>query len=254
MVRPTDTLKDLAQETLRFFVENSETNYATGETVFHESGSVSFISQSDGVAQPIIAVEYGDTLQVTRKYLKENPCVLNMASKHTPGGGWLRGATAQEEMLCYRSGLYLSLSHFISRYPLADYDAIYSRDVAVIRDDDMTLNIDGIYKVSFVSVAAVCQPTLINGFMTMTDVQRSAEKIRTMLRVAHLHHHKTLILGAFGCGAYGNPARQMAVIFRAVLNESEFHAAFVRIVFAILDRPYSLTNNYQTFKGVLETS
>lgn len=70
-----------------------------------------------------------------------------------------------------------------------------------------------------------------------------------MLRVAHLHGHSTLILGAFGCGAYGNPPRQIAGLFRDVFAEEEFTGVFKRIVFAIIDTPGS--NNYDVFSEIL---
>ena len=59
--------------------------------------------------------------------------LLNMTSDRKPGGGWLKGATGQEETLFYRSSLSLSLTPRISNYPLKPESAIYSPDVVVIR-------------------------------------------------------------------------------------------------------------------------
>ena len=47
--------------------------------------------------------------------------------------------------------------------------------------------------------------------------------------------HRHLILGAFGCGAFGNPAQPVAAIFREQLASPEFRGAFARVVFAIID-------------------
>ena len=236
---------DIAQETIRIFANADDGQKAkvARDTTFYTGGTVPHITRNYAT---VISVERGDTLAVTRKYLDERPCVLNMASKYQPGGGWLRGATAQEEQLSYRSGLYQSLSHFSHQYPLAAYDALYSKDVRVIRDDNMKLLApDEQYDVSFVSMAAICRPLLIENRLCPPDVKRTAEKMRIILRVAYINGHSTLILGAFGCGAYGNPPEQIAALFRDVLAEPEFRDVFKRVVFAILDSFQS--DNYNVF-------
>lgn len=253
-------LASIARETLQLFSNSGNLFTAISDltqastlhsySMFHGSGSVPPILLAPALKQTAISVEYGDSLQIAQKYLHEVPCVLNMASCFRPGGGWLNGATAQEEMLCYRSGLFKSLQLFANRYPLADYDAIYSRNVPVVRDIEMRLYRRGShYEMSFISIAALCQPDLIHGCLRPDDAKRTEEKIRTMLRVPHLHNHQTLILGAFGCGAYGNPPHQTARLFRNVLSEPEFAGAFDKIVFAILDN--SRTDNFKVFSDIL---
>lgn len=61
------------------------------------------------------------------------PLILNFANAHKPGGGWLNGALAQEEAICYRSSLALSLRR--SHYPLDRSEGLYSPYVLIIRED-----------------------------------------------------------------------------------------------------------------------
>jgi uncharacterized protein (TIGR02452 family) len=60
-------------------------------------------------------------------------------------------------------------------------------------------------------------------------------KIRTILRIALAHGHDSLVLGAFGCGAFRNPPKHMAELFKAVFAEDEFINRFRKIVFAIVE-------------------
>lgn len=70
------------------------------------------------VLQPIhsgiVILAKGDSIECVRRFLrkklKSHRClVLNYANSLTPGGGWNHGATAQEEMLFYRSNYFQSL-------------------------------------------------------------------------------------------------------------------------------------------------
>ena len=70
-----------------------------------------------------------------------------------------------------------------------------------------------------------------------------AVRIRAVLYAAAQTRHTHLVLGAFGCGSFGNPAGPVAAIFRQQLScyfstavkAPDFRRAFSRVVFAVLD-------------------
>ncbi len=91
----------------------------------------------------------------------------------------------------------------------------------------------------------------------MHHIERIKEKIRTILRIALAYGHDSLIPGAFGCGAFRNPPKHMAELFREVFNEEEFINSFSRVVFAIIDdhnarRSHNPRGNFEPFREVFE--
>ena len=170
--------------------------------------------------------------------------VLNLASERSPGGGWQKGALAQEECLCYRSSLYLSLSDTI--YPLPSLGAIHSPNVLLIRDSMTNGHFlltpqspHNLPTVSVISAAALRRPPLSDDGLTFKHVVARAvtkKKIRLVLRVAANKGHTKLVLGALGCGVFANPPKEVAQCFLEVFQEPEFQGGWwEEVVFAVLD-------------------
>jgi len=195
-----------------------------------------------------IYAENIDTFEKAIEFGSKAAC-LNMASNWNPGGGVHNGSRAQEECLCRRSNLLLSLYSFDHRkknifgflrqgesYPLQTFGGIYSPCVNIYKTKDYTEYTGDPNITNVISVSAVNKPKLDeNGQITKSYIPMVKGKIRTILRIAINHGHSKLVLGAFGCGAYGNPARQTAELFKAVLEEPEFNHSFEEICFAVLD-------------------
>jgi uncharacterized protein (TIGR02452 family) len=168
-----------------------------------------------------------------------NVVSLNFASATSPGGGFLTGARAQEEYLCRSSALYLTLKD----WPMYGYhrtkggclysDAmIYSPEVPVFRDDEHDL-LATPYQASFITSAApLAKHASPSEFSQLPRVLR--ERIAKILAVAQSHGHDSLILGAWGCGAFGNDGHQVAELFHLALTV-DFAGAFKEITFAIVD-------------------
>ncbi|KAF5583102.1 uncharacterized protein FSUBG_13223 [Fusarium subglutinans] len=79
------------------------------------------------------AIELCHRVQADAGPKSQPPIVVNFANRHSPGGGWLNGAIAQEEALRYRSTLALSLNK--KHYPVERDDALYSPYALIMRDD-----------------------------------------------------------------------------------------------------------------------
>ncbi len=173
--------------------------------------------------------------------------VLNMANAYHSGGGWLRGALAQEEALCYRSSLSFTLKH--RYYPIPEAGGIYSPSVVVIRESmaqghgllDLTKP-DDLPIVSVVSVAAINGPKVSKDaggkeeYAYWGDREVMKEKMRVVLRIAAVNGHRVLVLGALGCGAFGNPRREVVQCWKEVFAENEFHGGWWETVaFAVME-------------------
>ena len=213
---------------------------AIRETVSY-SPDKTFPESAKGSHQTEVSVENTTTLDAALRLIAPGyrPAVLNFASATDPGGGFLSGARAQEEYLARSSALYACIRnnpmyafHRSRRDPLYTDYAIYSPDVPVFRSDDGSL-LDEPYTVAVITCPAVNAKRV--------PPERKTEigpaMWRRILRVLHIginHSHDSIVLGAWGCGAFGNDSRQIAGLFRRALEEN-FKGSYRQVVFAILD-------------------
>lgn len=184
-----------------------------------------------------------------------NPAMLNLADLYTPGGLVEYGSGAQEENLCRRSNLVLSLYQFSegrigqypdlglrphkSQYPMhTRYGGVYSGVVTFFRgpESDGSQLDDEPYNIPVISVAALSGPRIgEDGMMMPLETGMTLDKIRTIFRIGMANFHDSLVLSAFGCGAFANPPAHIAKLFHQVILEDEFRDKFKLIDFAILD-------------------
>ena len=183
--------------------------------------------------------------------------VLNMANEHTPGGWYLSGAGAQEEALCRRTSLYLTIGPEHGFHPIGQPGAIFSPEVLVMRKSDeldcAPLPPEQMWWTSVISVAAVFKPPVSffgNDFARMEDKEDMRHRIQSLFRVIVWSGKRNLILSALGCGAFRNPPEAVAKLFKEVLQEDEFCGRFQGVWFAILDRKGS--RNFDAFKKVFD--
>lgn len=194
--------------------------------------------------------------------------VLNFASAHRPGGGFLNGAQAQEESIARSSTLYPTLITSTAR-PFYDihrldpdggyysHSMIYSPGVVLFRDDD------GAW-LKPVEVDIITSPAVNAGTVRQTLFGRLARKSEEakiervmrerMARILHLFERngvRHLVLGSFGTGVFKNDPAVVARIWADLLGRGEasrFGKSFERVVFAVLGK-----DTFPKFEEAFET-
>lgn len=215
-----------------------------------------------------------DCLDMARAWVDEglDVCVLNMANQQNPGGGVTIGAGAQEEYLFRCSDYFRSLFRFApcarlygldraeSSYPMnRSFGGIYTPEVTVFRGNEAGgyAYLEKPFRVNMIAVAGICNPKLVydergEARISFRQVEQVKNKIRTIFRIAQDNGQRDLVLGALGCGAFQNPPRHVAELFREVLCEDEFDHAFRRVTFAVKTDHHSNGNsNFDVFYRAL---
>jgi uncharacterized protein (TIGR02452 family) len=192
------------------------------------------ITDNDTISEAVIMLNNG-----------LDPLILNMACDVKPGGGVENGARAQEEDLFRCSNYKLCVDK--SLYPIGDDELIITNDVTIVKDTEY-LMLDKFFKADFIAIPAVKRP-LVNDdqYLINDDYEQMKKKIDGIFRYAIYHNRDTLLLGALGCGAYGNPPDKVASMFRETIDKYKYY--FKEIRFAVLS--HGKNNNYEVFNTIL---
>jgi uncharacterized protein (TIGR02452 family) len=279
----TNKLQKIAEETIDA-IDSEKYKTSSGKTIsigslIETSVKGSVLYKPDGAAElkklvnntrhlnasPEIMVTRESVLEAAKRLVtgtqdgRSRPphvCLLNFASAKHPGGGFLRGSSAQEESIARSSGLYSSLIHHPEYYEenkksqsknigLYKNYAIYSPNVPVFRND----NGDWLDKPYIVSVVTSPAPNRAAIFNDRKDLSASkideieieienifSARMYQVLSIMAVHCHRTIILGAWGCGIFGNDPLMVAELLRDNLKLLPF---FDKVVFPIYDKPES---------------
>lgn len=197
-----------------------------------------------------IFVEDLDTVSAARMYrLYGTPTLLNFSSYKNPGGMFLNGSKAQEECLCHESFLYNVLSEQKSFYAwnnshknraLYQNRGLYSPEVIFERG--------GVAFSCNVITCAAPNKSAAQKYQNVTDEENTRvlkSRIKFVLDIAKENNVDILILGAYGCGVFGQNTAEVAEIFKNYLETT--HSCFEQVVFAV---PKSGDGNYENFASV----
>lgn len=191
-------------------------------------------------------IVHSGTIDCILKLRKEgengNIVALNFASATTPGGGYLNGSTAQEESICRASMIYPCLTKDMSMYkenklnytPLYSDKMKYSPNVPIMRDDNGEL-IDNYVVASFITSPAVNRKVARKMLVSDSEINSVMNvRIRKILSLALKHKPSIIVLGAFGCGVFGNKKEVVYKLFEEAINEL-IPLDDVKVIFAVRD-------------------
>ena len=203
--------------------------------------------------------------------------MLNFADPYQAGGLFLQGARTQEERLARCTGMYWcirdqpyyerNIKSSSAKGGLGLHDALYSPGVPVFRDLTAEEKLGKHYAQEiplFRKPAPLADPTAVYPIAIITcpapmvyhvkmkgkESELSStmeERIRRILTIAANAKHEAVVLGAFGCGAFGNDPTMVATHFKALV-QGEFRRYFKKVIFAI--RGGVGDPNYAEFRNV----
>ena len=272
--------RSIFQDTERMCKTDAELSAVTKISVANQR----FIAEAEVIPTPELNIYKKANVVVSKKrsyeaakaYKGHHVAVHNFASATNPGGGVVNGAGAQEECLCRCSNLYFCLNtpdmwgmfytpHRAAHDPIHNDDIIYTPDIVVFKTDTdrpELMERDDWYIVDVITCAA---PNLRenpsnrynsgDGTRAVTPSNRELQvihekRLRRILDSAVINHADTVILGAFGCGAFCNEPQVVATAAANVVRDYMY--AFKNIEFAVYCRP-SDDSNYRVFNSVLSS-
>ena len=242
------------EEMLKNFPE--EIKNSVNNTKTYSPGSLGFLATH---GNPDVSVDNADTVSAVFKYNDpdKRTIVLNFASYKNPGGGFMQGSSAQEESLCHESTLYEVLSdkgnadyyEWNNRYKnkalyldraLLSKDVLFMRDGKTVKADVLTC------------AAPNCKAYMdyIPGANKKANLDALDSRIRFIRNIIAAESNVgTIILGAFGCGVFGQNPETVARLFMREMESIDAD----RVVYAVIDKGgHSKEGAYATFKRVQE--
>jgi len=215
--------------------------------------------RTSGAATSINVVE-GTTQTVAQTMAKTGSlALLNFASARNPGGGFLNGAKAQEEDICRCSGLYPGLLPHAEYYDVnRRQDSLLYTDYAIFNPEVPFFKIRGTgdflaqpFLASVITAPAPNSgPYLRQHPGDFPSLEEAFERRwQNVLCIARDQHVSRLLLGAWGCGAFGGDPEMAARTAKRALRE--YGSPFSEVVFAIPGKGKQSSRNLKVFREVL---
>ena len=163
----------------------------------------------------------------SQKFAGKKIAVLDFASYQNPGGKYMEGSSAQEEMLCHASTLYECLEAQKNYY---DWNrqhknrALYT-DRALYVPSVLFNFRDYRFKADVIACAAPNRTVYMRYFSSepnadMKNTNALRSRIAFIKAIAEENHVDVFISGAFGCGVFGQDQDEVAREFYNAFHTS----------------------------------
>jgi uncharacterized protein (TIGR02452 family) len=220
---------------------NFTKNIDKQETIVYTENILKRLPESGNQTDKDIVVKQTDTVSEILDYSTDiKVAALNFADGYEPGGLVLKGATTQEESICRSSNLYESLILDICKQEYYKYNKdnfgngkssdriIYTKNVYVFRGSNLRwLNAD---ECRFCDIITCPSPVV----WTATE-EEIMNRMLNIIKVADNNKVDVLILGCWGCGAFGQSWSKFNEMWNTVIRD---HKHNCKIVFAIMKSEY----------------
>ena len=255
---------EIANKNLQYFKQGGYNNVSFNKDIYTAKlytpqtlQSIPIKCISNGLDAKV-TVYNQDTCECAKRFIGQgSTCILNFASAKNVGGGFLNGSKAQEECICRLSTLYASIDsqkakeyyeyNRANSYTMPTYSdyTIYSPCVQVFRDTNHNL-LSEPYTISAITSPAVNLHKASNLSQQQID-KVMVNREEYILKVAVNEGVQNIVLGAWGCGVFGNKPLDVANYFKYLLFEKGYIKCFKNVSFAVHDR---IGTNYNTFLKV----
>ena len=222
------------------------------DTIIYREDSVFAAGTGSGINPELVFVNE-DTVSAVLQCNAEASgkiAVLNFASYKYPGGLFLAGSRAQEECLCMESTLYNTLVRFQDNYynlnqkalnrALYKNRALYTPDIVFERGQEKM--------VADVLTCAAPNIGAARKYQAVPDEENSCvlrSRVEFMRSIFEENRVDTAILGAWGCGVFGQQPEEVASVMKDVFAQSSIK----QVVFAVLGNDHTADVFRSVFSG-----
>ena len=270
-------------DTLNKFESNTDNYYELAKKNMLKWCKYTKPRDPKGLEVIVVESDWGETaLEYTKKYSSIFAC-LNMANSGKPGGGYEHGAAGQEENMFRRTNCHFSIDRSTDieldanktsyiykqnmQYLISAKNDITYLDVTnpriCIKDKETWKITDGntekgTQNIGYIELsddkkflfyelrcAAVYLDKINDAKFEKKEMKKRIEAQFKTLKINGIRH---AILSAFGCGAFNNPAKEVAELYKECLLR--YKNDFDVIAFPIYYAGYG-PNNYPDFRQIL---
>lgn len=203
-----------------------------------------------------------DVLSTVEKFMTSKIAVLDFASATTPGGGVLIGSKGQEEDLCRKTTLYFNLNsdklreEYYKRNKvdinlIKRSDCIYIPKICILKKNNKMEERYQNRVLKKIDIIVCPAPNLRKQTTEISNdklFQYHMKRADSIFKSAIDNNIETLVLGAFGCGAFRNPPELVADVYKAAALK--YGKYLKNIVFSVKEKG-DLGHNTNIFRQMV---